>query len=351
VFIGGLTALPYLYINLSIKSRGVLTPKSARVMLYAPVTGPVIYKAISENQLLSKGDTICVIDTELLDTQIEFNKQLNKENEQYLNDLQKIAETNFTRSFNIHTLTTAVYRSAASELIQRMEQINNQIAKTRVDYKRDKKLFDSQVLSSKEFEKTAFAYQQAKSNYRLAKKEKMAQWKMDELSYRTKIDQTSSQIDQLEKERKRYFLTAPISGVVQQYSGVRAGSFVYANQKLGEISPDSLLIAEMYISPGDIGFVAVGKKVKIQVDAFNYNQWGMLDAEIMEVSDDISIINQAPVFRVRCTFNQPYLTLKNGYKGHLKKGMTLGGRIMIAKRSLYQLLYDKVDDWLNPAKA
>jgi len=116
VFIGGLTALPYLYINLSIKSRGVLTPKSARVMLYAPVTGPVIYKAISENQLLSKGDTICVIDTELLDTQIEFNKRLKKENEQYLNDLQKIAKTNFTRSFNIHTLTTAVYRSAASEV-------------------------------------------------------------------------------------------------------------------------------------------------------------------------------------------------------------------------------------------
>lgn len=302
VFIGGLMALPYLYINLSIKSRGVLTPKSTRVMLFAPVTGSVVYKTISENQLLNKGDTICVIDTELLDAQIAFNKKLNRENELYLKDLEIISGADFSKTFKVTHLRTSVYRSAAHELIQRLDNINIQIAKTRVDYKRDKKLFNSKVLSSKEFEKTAFAYQQAKSSYHLAKKEKTAQWEMDELTYRTKIDQTNSQINQLEKERKRHFLTAPISGVVQQYSGVRVGSFVYANQKLGEISPDSSLIAEMYISPTDIGFIKVGKKVKIQVDAFNYNQWGMLDAEIIEVADDISMINQTPVFRVKCTF-------------------------------------------------
>lgn len=28
--------------------------------------------------------------------------------------------------------------------------------------------------------------------------------------------------------------------------------------------------------------------------------------------------------------------------------MTLTGRFMITKRSLFQLLYDKTDNWLNP---
>lgn len=40
---------------------------------------------------------------------------------------------------------------------------------------------------------------------------------------------------------------------------------------------------------------------------------------------------------------------KNGYKGYLKKGMTLQARFIITERTLWQLLYDKVDDWINPA--
>jgi len=31
-----------------------------------------------------------------------------------------------------------------------------------------------------------------------------------------------------------------------------------------------------------------------------------------------------------------------------KKGMTLQARFIVTKRSLWQLLYDKVDDWANP---
>jgi HlyD family secretion protein len=29
--------------------------------------------------------------------------------------------------------------------------------------------------------------------------------------------------------------------------------------------------------------------------------------------------------------------------------MTLRARFIVAERSLWQLLYDKVDDWMNPA--
>ena len=35
-------------------------------------------------------------------------------------------------------------------------------------------------------------------------------------------------------------------------------------------------------------------------------------------------------------------------KGKLKKGMTLQAYFNVARRSLYQLLYDKIDNWLNP---
>ncbi len=350
-FVGGIVALPYIKIELSIKSRGILTPKTTKLPLFSSASGSVVYSTLFENAVLIKGDTVCIIDSEMLDMQIKENENRHAEDLLYLNDLQLISDLGITHSIKLPPLNTEVYRSAANELIQRLKHLNNQITQTRTVYKRDKKLFNSQVLSAKEYEKTVYAFKQTKSNYKLAINEKLAQWEKDEQSYQIQLKQTRAKIQQLKKEKERHYLIAPISGVVQQHMGIRKGSFIYVNQKLAEISPDSTLIAEMYIAPSDIGFVQLGKPLKIQVDAFNYNQWGMLEGIIIEISDDIIIVNQMPVFKIKCAFDSNYMTLKNGYKGYLKKGMTVGGRIMITERSLYQLLYDKTDDWLNPNKA
>jgi membrane fusion protein, peptide pheromone/bacteriocin exporter len=58
--------------------------------------------------------------------------------------------------------------------------------------------------------------------------------------------------------------------------------------------------------------------------------------------------NEQPVFKVRCQLVKQEVSLPTGYKATLKKGMSLRARFMVAKRSLFQLLYDKVDDWVNP---
>lgn len=43
-----------------------------------------------------------------------------------------------------------------------------------------------------------------------------------------------------------------------------------------------------------------------------------------------------------------YLKLKNGRVGRLKKGMTVSAHFMVTRRSLFDLLYQKIDDWANP---
>jgi HlyD family secretion protein len=54
------------------------------------------------------------------------------------------------------------------------------------------------------------------------------------------------------------------------------------------------------------------------------------------------------MFKVKCTFKSPTLMLKNGVKGQLKKGMSLQARFILTRRSLFQLLFDRTDDWINP---
>ena len=38
----------------------------------------------------------------------------------------------------------------------------------------------------------------------------------------------------------------------------------------------------------------------------------------------------------------------NSYKGKIGKGMTLTARFYLLDRTLWQLLFDRVDDWFNP---
>ncbi len=121
-----------------------------------------------------------------------------------------------------------------------------------------------------------------------------------------------------------------------------------AGQVVAVISPDSSLVAEIYLPTQDIGYITNNTKVNIQVDAFNYNEWGIIKGHIVHIASDFIMINNVPMFKVKCQLERNYLALKSGIKGILKKGMTVRARFIITNRSLLQLLYQKTDKWLNP---
>ena len=150
------------------------------------------------------------------------------------------------------------------------------------------------------------------------------------------------------EEKRQYRVTAPVTGTIQQFSGMQAGNFVSPGQQIAQIITQDSLLVEVYVSPADIGMLSVGMPVRFQIDAFNYNQWGLAEGAITNIAKDVSMLEGQPQFLVQCQLSQNSLQLKNGYEGQLKKGMTLTARFQLSRRSLYQLLYDKVDDWVNP---
>lgn len=124
---------------------------------------------------------------------------------------------------------------------------------------------------------------------------------------------------------------------------------VYDNQHIAEISPDGDIVCICYVSPGDIGMIKTGLQVLIQVDALKYTEWGLVKARITDISDDFIVDEgHSAYFRVECKPERNYLLLKNSVVAELKKGMTFNARIVITRRSLFNLLFDKMDDWLNP---
>ena len=121
-----------------------------------------------------------------------------------------------------------------------------------------------------------------------------------------------------------------------------------AGEVLCAISPDSSLLVECYVNPSDIGLLKKEMAAKFQIQAFNYNEWGLATGKIVSIANDFVVVNDQPIFSVKCGLDKSFLSLKNGYKGYFKKGMNVNARFTVARRSIFQLLYDKVDNWVNP---
>jgi HlyD family secretion protein len=47
--------------------------------------------------------------------------------------------------------------------------------------------------------------------------------------------------------------------------------------------------------------------------------------------------------------DRDYLKAREGLRGSLKKGMTVTARFFVARRSLWELLYESLDNFFNPA--
>jgi hypothetical protein len=155
----------------------------------------------------------------------------------------------------------------------------------------------------------------------------------------------------LEEEQKRTLLTiiSPINGSVLDLAGIQVGSYLMAGAIIARISPDTRMFAYCYIRPGDIGLIRQGQKVNFQVDAFSYNRWGSVSGTVLEIPNDVVLLNDTePMFRVICRLDKTYLKIDKGAVYSLKKGMTFSARFSITERSLFQLLYDSAEDWIDP---
>src|SRR5690606_1298786 len=216
------------------------------------------------------------------------------------------------------------------------------------NYDRYAQLYSNRVISAAEYDEGQYTNQQARTELELAYDEQAWVGQQELNALRLQAGAVGARSNQVNKKQEQYLLQAPATGTIQARKGLQPGSLVTVNDLLAEISPDTGLIAEAYVLPKDIGYLKEGTKVNLQIEAYDYNQWGMATGEVTSISADIFTDRGQPYFKVRCLLNEDRLVLKNGYEGKLHKGMTLQARFFVTRRTLFQLIYDKADDLLNP---
>lgn len=126
------------------------------------------------------------------------------------------------------------------------------------------------------------------------------------------------------------------SGFITAIAAVE-GQLVQPGQPVMTLIPEgSTLIAELLLPSRSAGQIKRGDFARLRFDAFPYQKFGMMDAEILQVDRALKeqdagapLPNREPVYRVRAL-----LTRQNIESFQLRSGMLVEADIMLEKRSL-----------------
>jgi multidrug resistance efflux pump len=318
IVLGGITSLPFIYVDVSSRAPGFVRPLGDNVPVISLVSGNIQEINLKNNKTVQKGDTLLMINPQSINSQVSVNVDFQKQLLENIADLDHMinGESNSYIKLSHNQSELDKYLAQKKELVSRVR------ATTQI-FKRNKELFIDRVIPQSEYEKFEDEKIVAEEALTSFEKKQLAQWQqtkkeMIEARKNYKGDQRKFEI-----EKKNYVIISPISGTIINFKGFDSQSSVGASTQLAEISPDAPLIVECQVNPKDIGLIKKGQVVRLQMDAFNYNQWGFLDARVFEIDHHPVINNNAIFFRVKCSLTQHKLELKNGYTAEVQKGMSL----------------------------
>ena len=198
---------------------------------------------------------------------------------------------------------------------------------------------------------------------------KMAQITAD---YRRQLQaergETAAQLERLGQERAKLAhrhelleLRAPQAGIVKDLATHTAGTVAASGTILMTLVPEGdRLIAEVWVSNQDVGFVHPGQEAKLKLAAFQFQKYGMLEGRVLHVNADATEAPSANTrtdalagrdrpmgplaFRALIALNEQHL-----FSYSLQPGMQVAGEIHLGTRTVLEYVLSPVQKAFHEA--
>lgn len=338
----------FIKVDVNIHSNGRITSQEKATHISSPTSGIIKQFYLVENAFINKGDTLLTVDNKSVVRSIETVKEKKEVIEDQNADLLILSQLD-SRLVRIKAkLSTPLYIQELRNFKSQLKLKRSEISLLKKEFDRQEVLYNQSVIPIAEYEKTAYRLKNERLQYRKIFDAQLSKWQTLFSDNQRQIIELDEKLNTLGKESENYFISSPISGYVQNLSGVKKDGLISFEQKICSISPTEHLIVESYVSSSDIGLIRLDQEVKLRVDAFNFNQWGVIKGEVTEIGKDIQVQdNGLPAFKIRCKLETTSLTY-NTQTVNVKKGMGCTVSFFLTQRTLAQLLYDKLTDWIDP---
>lgn len=353
-----LGVLPLVPVEITVRSSGIVRPSTERVELKAAMGGRIARVLARDNDRVAANQPLVELLAADGEERLARNYALQREKSGLVADLRELAadrdalihEDKSTADIpgTVATLHSPVLVREQARF--RAQHEVHQLALARACLTRDRTaaLAARGLVTEQERDDARYTADRAAADLRLLVQQTLASWQTQLRDEENALDQLVSEERRLQEERALFLVRAPVAGTLQGLTGLSAGAVASAGQSFGYVSPDAPLVVETYVASRDIGFVRPGQTVRLQIDAFPYTQWGLLDGRIREIAADATTNGAQAAFKVLVQPQAMALHLRNGATGTLRKGMTLTARFVVARRSLLQVLYEDASVWFSP---
>ncbi|MFM7365605.1 MAG: HlyD family efflux transporter periplasmic adaptor subunit [Cuspidothrix sp.] len=168
----------------------------------------------------------------------------------------------------------------------------------------------------------------------------------------------NSKISQTQLNVKYQELRAPVGGVIFDLQAKNTGFVANTTQKLLQIVPKDSLIAEVFITNKDIGFVKKGMNVDVRIDSFPFSEFGDIKGKVIDIGSDALPPDQNHQFYrfpARIKLDKQNLQLANqDIKISLQSGMSITANIKVREErtvmSLFTEMFTKQIESLNEVR-
>lgn len=149
-----------------------------------------------------------------------------------------------------------------------------------------------------------------------------------------------------QQQKDRETLTAPFDGVVYNLKATQ-GPIQQGEELLSLLPDDRNLVLEVKILNRDIGFVKPGMKAKVKLATFPYQEFGVIEGELISISPDAVTERDengremGPVYPAKIRLDRKAIAVR-GREVELSPGMAGTADIVTRERSILSFLIEPI---------
>jgi multidrug resistance efflux pump len=230
----------------------------------------------------------------------------------YLQFIKSIKDLNLYKSVNPFNKQIVLLKKDLSNFnsliakFQKQIRINDeQLKLAENDFNRDKKLYEQQAISAREFETQKKSYLNAQNSNQQSKivldntniqingiEKNILQLQIQDYQEQTKLknelaQQLKTLINEINKWKQQYIIESPVNGKVTFFNVWSINQNVKVGDELFAVVPEQEqhFIGKCTLPLNNTGKLAIGQKVNIKLDNYPYNENGILEGIVKNISE------------------------------------------------------------------
>jgi len=345
----GVSMLPFCYVNVITRTEGIIRPFQERTVVRSLMSATIQSVHCKDGSPVKKGDTLLVFQQLNYAGQQKYITQKIENCTKLIHDLTLLTQPGLWQDSSIiERLQTAVYRSQYLHFYDQLQEKNILNKKLQKDMRLYDPLVRDKVIAPNEYADIRFQLLQATAVFQSQISRQISQWETELIEQQKQLMEFQTEKRNLFVNAQSHIIKAPITGTVLMQEPLYAGSSVLPSGELLSISPEQDLIVECWMSPSDMVTIYRGQTITYSIPEIRNQMSTRLQGTVISIAEDYTLVNNKPMFKIRCSIDQTRVQLQNGFSYVLGRGLLLETRFILARKSYWELMYQQLYDWFNP---